>query len=118
MPVSSAVRAAAHAFLAPGDAVRFVFPAQVVLGGSVLIVVSDRAVTILSTGFWRRTKPKSVHARFPRAIRIGPVDTHLAPVFTVQGIRYEVDEEYVPVINAADAELSADALPPDPLPDL
>jgi hypothetical protein len=26
-----------------------------------------------------------------------------------------VDDEYVPVINAADAELSPDVLPPDPL---
>jgi hypothetical protein len=46
------------------------------------------------------------------------VETNLIPTFTLWGIRYEVDDEYVAVINAADAELSADFLPPDPFPDL
>ena len=102
----------------PLTSVRFLFPAQVVLGGSVLIVVSDQAVTILSTGLWRRTTPKAVHARYPRHVRLGPVEARPIPEFTLRGIRYEVDEEYVPVINAADTELSTDAMPPDPLPDL
>ena len=32
---------------------------------------------------------------------------------------FEVDDEYVPVINAADAEvIFTDSLPPDPFPDL
>jgi hypothetical protein len=118
VPLSSEVRARVRAFLPPDDGVRFVFPAQVVMGTAVLIVVSDQAITVLSTGLRSRDRPKSVHAKYPRDVRIGPVDTHLIPEFTLRGVRYEVDEEYVPVINAADAELSIDALPPDPLPDL
>jgi hypothetical protein len=116
--MSSVMRARVRAFLEPGDTVRYVFPAWVVLSVSVVIVVSDTAVTVLSTGFWGRTRPKSVRARYPRNVRMGPVETNLIPTFTLWGIRYEVDDEYVAVINAADAELSADFLPPDPLPDL
>ncbi|WP_253777693.1 hypothetical protein [Goodfellowiella coeruleoviolacea] len=81
-------------------------------------MVSDSAVTVLSTGLLGRSKPKSVLARYPRSTSIGPVDPTPIPTFTLSGIRYEVDDEYVPVINAADAENSADFLPPDPLPDL
>lgn len=96
------------------------FPAQVVLSTtpSAIFVVSDRAVTVLSTGFWGRKKPKSVLARYPRNVRIGPVEANPTPEFTLHGIRYEVDDEYISVINAADAEISADFMPPDPLPDL
>ncbi len=118
--MSSAVRARIRAFLEPGDTIRYVFPAQLVLSVSpyVMIVVSDRAVTVLSTGIWGRDTPKSLVATYPRNVRIGPVDIYLVPEFTLQGIRYEVDEEYVSVINTADAEASADFMPPDPLPDL
>jgi hypothetical protein len=118
--MSSVVRSRIRAFLEPGDALRYVFPAQLVQSATpyVMVVVSDRAVTVLSTGFLGRNRPKSVLATYPRNVRIGPVDTKLIPEFTLQGIRYEVDEEYVAVINAADAEFSADFMPPDPLPDL
>lgn len=121
MPVASAVRARVRALLAPGDDVRYVFPATLVTGSSayVFIAVSDRAVTVLSVGFWRRGVPRSVLAHYPRGTRIGPVDTKLAPTFTLGGLWYETDEEYVAVINAADAEAGPeDFLPPDPLPDL
>ncbi|WP_158887204.1 hypothetical protein [Amycolatopsis anabasis] len=121
MPVSSAVRKRIRGFLEPDDEIHYVFPAEVVGSAvpSVIIVASRQAITILSTGFWRRTTPKSVLSRNPRNLRLGPVDTQLTPWFTLNGIEYEVDEEYVSVINAADAELtSRDLAPPDPLPDL
>ncbi|WP_020672942.1 hypothetical protein [Amycolatopsis nigrescens] len=121
MPVSSAVRERIRGFLEPADDIEYVFPADV-LGSalpSVLVVVSRHAITVLSTGFWSRRRPKSVLFRSPRNVRLGPVDTQSTPRFTLHGVEYEVDEEYVSVINAADAELgSRDLAPPDPLPDL
>lgn len=55
--------------------------------------------------------------RFNRNITLGPVDLTLTPSFTLGGINYEVNEEYVWVINAADVELrSSTFLPPDPCP--
>jgi hypothetical protein len=60
-----------------------------------------------------------VWGRYPRGVRIGPVDTGAGAFFDFAGASFEVDDEYVPVINAADAEVSArDTLPQDPRPDL
>ncbi|WP_218749258.1 hypothetical protein [Rhodococcus sp. FH8] len=48
---------------------------------------------------------------------LGPVDTASTPHFTSAGITYEIDEEYVAVVNAADAEItSPQDFPHDPLP--
>lgn len=120
MPVSSAVRQQCRQFLEPDDDIQFVFPAEIVGSAfpSVIFVVSRDAITILSTGNWRRDVPEKVVSTNPRNLLLGPVDTHLVPSFALYGIRYEIDEEYVSVVNAADAELSADLAPPDPLPDL
>lgn len=42
-----------------------------------------------------------------------------APRLKLGSLVLEIDEEYVSVVNAADAETSTpDSLPPDPLPDL
>ncbi|MFJ7622804.1 hypothetical protein ACIQYZ_28825 [Rhodococcus erythropolis] len=38
---------------------------------------------------------------------LGPVDTASTPHFVVAGITYEIDEEYVAVVNAADAEITS-----------
>jgi hypothetical protein len=96
------------------------FPARIPTSvpGSFVIAVSRQSILVISTGFRSNTTPKSVWARFNRNI-LGPVDMTLIPSFTLGGVTYEVNEEYVSVINAADAELrSSTFLPPDPLPDL
>ncbi|WP_221621613.1 hypothetical protein [Rhodococcus sp. KBW08] len=50
---------------------------------------------------------------------LGPLDTASTPHFVVAGITYEIDEEYVAVVNAADAEItSPQDFPRDPLPNL
>jgi len=120
MPVSSAIRAQARRFLDPDDEIQFVFPAEVLNSAfpSVLFVVSRTAITILSTGARRRKAPEKMVSRNPRNVLLGPVDSHLVPSFTLYGIRYEIDEEYISVVHAADAGISADLAPPDPLPDL
>ena len=119
MPLSSAARDRCRAFLEPGEELRYAFPASsVALGRSMvgvapfIVVVSDQHVTVLSCEWLRRDRPASVWARHPRATRLGPVDTTMTPTL-------EIDEEYLPVVAAADAELDAACgLPPDPLPDL
>ena len=122
MPVSPAARRRIREFLDDDDEIRYVFPADVLMSASpsVLFVVSRKSITILSTGIWSRKRPKSVVARLSRRTVLGPVDTTETPFFSVNGIGYEIDDEYVAVVHAADAEITTagDALPPDPLPDL
>jgi hypothetical protein len=120
VPVPSRVRERVRAFLEPGEEIRYLFPAMALMGphlGHFLVVVTDVSVTLVSTGGFSRTRPKSVWSRYPRDVRLGPVDTSAGPRFFLGGTYFEIDDEYVAVINAADAEAaSADPLPPDPLP--
>lgn len=121
MPVPEAARRRIRTFLDEDDEIRYVLPADILMSvqPSVLVVVSRKAITVLSTGFWSRKRPKSVLARLPRSTVLGPVDTQPMPCFRVEGIDYEIDEEYVAVVNAADAEITSPRdFPPDPLPDL
>jgi hypothetical protein len=125
VPLSSAARDRVRAFLQPGEELRYVFPAtSVALGRGVgmapfIVAVSDTHVTVLSCEWLRRHRPASVWARHPRATRLGPVDTSMAPTISIGNLVLEVDEEYLAVIQAADAELDGTGrLPPDPLPDL
>ena len=54
-----------------------------------------------------------------RGTRIGPVESGAGASFEFAGAVFEVDDEYVAVVNAADAEIfDRDSLPKDPLPDL
>ena len=47
------------------------------------------------------------------------MENRWAPRFTLGGHTFEIDEQYVCVVNAADAEIGAqDYLPPDPYPDM
>ncbi|HEX3779505.1 MAG TPA: hypothetical protein VHX38_07535 [Pseudonocardiaceae bacterium] len=125
MPLSSAVRKRARAFLPPGTEIHYLFPAMSAAGGRgafgtapFVVAVTDTQVTVLGCGWFSR-KPTSVLAQYPRSIQLGPVDTSVSPTFAIGGLVMETDEEYVPVIRAADAELSQEnCLPPDPLPHL
>lgn len=121
MPISSKLRERIQRFLETGERIRYVFPAEILgsVSPGVVVVVSQQSITVLSTGIFNRSKPKGVLAKSPRGVRLGPVDTNAAAWFTFNGVHYEVDDEYVPVVNAADAELgSPDQVPQDPLPEL
>jgi hypothetical protein len=126
MPLSSAIRERCRAFLQPDEELRYLFPATSVgLGRGIvgtapfIIAVSDAQVTVLSCEWLRHHRPASVWARHPRATRLGPVDTSMAPTLSIGDLVLEIDEEYLAVVQAADAELDGtDRLPPDPLPEL
>ncbi|ANN15568.1 hypothetical protein SD37_07790 [Amycolatopsis orientalis] len=121
MPVSSGVRERIRGFLDPDDDIQYVFPADI-LGSttpSVFFVVTRKTITVLTTGYWSRKTPKRVVATTLRGHRIGPVRTETTPWFKFCGVDYEIDDEYVSVVHAADAEIMRDAAKPeDPLPDL
>jgi hypothetical protein len=117
--LSSVVRERCRAFLKPGDEIRYLFPAKVYASAPLIIVVTDSSVMLLSCSWFNRDNPKSIWGRYPRKIRLGPVDTSSIPTFSIGAHVLETDEEYVSVINTADAEIAeAEFLPPDPLPDL
>jgi hypothetical protein len=126
LPLSSAVRDRCRAFLQPGEELRYLFPATSVgLGRGIvgtapfIVAVSDTHITVLSCEWLRRHRPASVWARHPRATRLGPVDTSMAPTLSIGDLVLEIDEEYLAVVQAADTELDGpDRLPPDPHPDL
>ncbi|MFC3454200.1 hypothetical protein [Amycolatopsis speibonae] len=121
MPVSSGVRKRIREFLDPDDEIHYVFPADIFGSANpcVFIAVTRKTITILSTGRLSRKSPKRVISTTLRNHRIGPVETATTPWFKFNGIVYEIDDEYVSVVHAADAEILRDvAKPEDPLPDL
>ncbi|KZB83996.1 hypothetical protein [Amycolatopsis regifaucium] len=121
MPVSSGVRKRIREFLDPDDELQYVFPADIVgsTNPSVFFAVTRKSITIMTTGYLSRKSPKSVVSATPRNQRIGPVETSTGPWFKFNGVDYEIDDEYVSVVRAADAEIRRDAAKPeDPLPDL
>ncbi|WP_181775856.1 hypothetical protein [Amycolatopsis pittospori] len=121
MPVSSGVRKRIKGLLDPDDEIHYVFPADM-FGStrpSVFVAVTRKTITILSTGYLSRKTPKRVIGSSLRNLRLGPVDTATTPWFKFNGIVYEIDDEYVAVVHAADAEIMREVTKPeDPLPDL
>jgi hypothetical protein len=125
MPLSAVVRERCRALLPPGTEIRYLFPASAtpVVGMPFvqmpfIFVVTDKNVIMLACSWRSHDRPKSVHWTYKRNLRFGPVDTTMDPVFTFGGSSFETRDEYIPVINAADAEITRDSMPPDPLPDL
>jgi hypothetical protein len=114
MPVSAAIRNQLRTLAGGDEPIDYVFPAT---GGTeVFFVVTRSAIVLVGGGWLRRDQPRQVIRRFPRGVRLGPVETSGIPSFAFDGIRFEIDDEFVAVLNAADADLAPDsALPPDPL---
>ncbi|MEU8269252.1 hypothetical protein AB0B89_19065 [Sphaerisporangium sp. NPDC049002] len=122
MPVTAAIRGRCRALLSPGESVHYVFPVTLVGSSGVanyMIVVSDRSITVLATKVFSRYEPAAVWATYPRRTRLGPLSSGAGPTIELGGTVFEVDDEYVAVVGAADAEaFSPGDLPRDPLPDL
>ncbi|WP_119731178.1 hypothetical protein [Thermomonospora amylolytica] len=120
MPVPRQLRERCREFLGLTEEIRYIFPALLAGGGAHFVfVVTDGAITVVTTGIFSRTTPKAVWGTYPRRTRIGPVDTGAGAFFTFAGNDFELDDEYIPVVNAADAEIFArETLPEDPLPEL
>lgn len=123
MPVSGNVRRRVREFLGLTEEIRYIFPAtgSFTTTGTAqfFFVVTDSMVAVLTIGFFSKAKPKGVWGTYPRGSRLGPVEIGTGATFEFRGTHFEVDEEYVAVVNAADAEVfSRKSLPVDPLPDL
>jgi hypothetical protein len=105
------VRDRCRTFIPPGEQLRYLIPG--LCGGQVFIAVSDTVITVIWGGLLRRDNPQSVTATHPRTTRIGPVDAgSLDPVVRLGSLTIEIDDEYIPVVAAADAEISAPDFPP------
>jgi len=111
MPVPTEVRERCRRFLPRGEELHYLIPG--ICGGQVFIAVTETTVTVIYGGLLRRDNPQAVTATHPRTTRIGPVETgSLDPVIRLGSLLIQVDEEYIPVIAAADAEISAPDFPP------
>ncbi|PRY02182.1 hypothetical protein CLV72_101783 [Allonocardiopsis opalescens] len=118
MPVPAEVRERLRAFLPEGARMRYVCPIALAGGSACLyLVVADSMITLVSTRLLRPSEPDAVWSVYPRRVRLGPVETGSTPMFRLGEYWYEIDDEYIAVISAADAELGTAALPDDPFPD-
>lgn len=120
MPVPRPLRERCREFLGIDGEIRYIFPAASFGGGAgFLFVITDDQVAVISTGPVGGATPKTVWGSYPRGTRLGPLETGAGASFEFAGAVFEVDDEYIAVINAADAEIfDRDSLPKDPLPDL
>jgi hypothetical protein len=121
MPVSPTIRERCRALLPTGEEIRYLIPVTstvVPVGapfavGHFIVAVTDTTVTVLYMGMLRNDRPQSVWAQYPRTTRLGPIDTDsYEPEFRLGSLVMEVDQEYLPVIAAADSEISAPDFPP------
>jgi hypothetical protein len=125
MPLSAAVRERCRALLPEGEGLHYAFPATSLAHGRAemmadfIIAVTDTTVTVLSCRWFRRHRPSSVWATYPRYTKLGPVELYgsLCPTVTIGTLLLEIDDEYVSVVRAADAEIT-NLVPIDPFPDL
>lgn len=124
MVLNRSVRERAKEFLQPGDDLRYLFAATIVQHTfgitpfNCLVAVTDQRVIVLSCSWSSKYTPTSVYMRFPRNIQLGPVENRPGPCIDIGDLVLEIDDEYIPVVLAADAEVSGEFTPPDPLPDL
>ncbi|HEX4724831.1 MAG TPA: hypothetical protein VH333_20105 [Pseudonocardiaceae bacterium] len=121
MPVSARARQRCRAFLPPAARIDCLFPAirmpsswaRMELGAA-LVVATDTEILVLGCSAASHDQPLAVSGRCPRSTRLGPV-TDPVPTITLGRLVLRIEQEYVPVVRAADSETE---LPPDPLPDL
>ncbi|UOZ07385.1 hypothetical protein [Amycolatopsis sp. WQ 127309] len=126
MPLPAKARERCREFLEDGERIQYLIPGiSLYIRGirtraAFFVVVTDRSITVLYGGRFRRYTPKAVYDRLSRRTEIGPVEVHpsLGPVLTVAELQLEIDEEYVSAVRAANLEVSRDGLPEDPHPDL
>ena len=121
MPLASNVHDRVEALLEPGEELRYLFPASIPVGAwmvpHVLVAVTSRSIVVLYTGLLSATRPRGIQRRYPRDTRLGPVDLSLTPAIRIGSLLLEIDEDYVDMVHAADAELGEDVTAmPDPLP--
>lgn len=121
MPVSAQVRRRCQQLLGSGESIHYLIPTMSVGIGvatstyDCYVVVTDRRIVVVTGSMFDRTTPSDLNAQYPRATRLGPVELAPVPTFHLGGRFYEIDDEYIAAVHAADAELDGpDAFPPDP----
>jgi hypothetical protein len=122
MPVPADVRRLCQDLLDPGERIDYLVPVTLAWIGALpaeidcYLAVTDRRIAVLTGSQWRRGRPTEVSLQYPRTTRLGPVDFRPVPTVDLGSRSYEIDDEYVAAIHAADAELDG-LLPEDPFPD-
>lgn len=122
MPVPAHVCRQCQDLLEAGEEIGYLIPVTTVWIGSVMsgidcyIAVTDRRIAVLTGGLLHSGRPTDVNLQYPRATRLGPVQFAPAPTFRLGSRAYEIEDEYVAQVHAADAELDG-LLPEDPFPD-
>lgn len=116
------VRRLCQDLLDPGERIDYLVPVTLAWIGALpaevdcYLAVTDRRIAVLTGSQWRRGRPTEVSLQYPRTTRLGPVDFRPVPTVDLGSRSYEIDEEYVAAVHAADAELDG-LLPEDPFPD-
>lgn len=125
VPLSSKVRDRCRPYLEGDEEIQYIIPGMslYVTGMKVrlgfLVMVTNRHVTLLSCSRLRINRPKQAWERLGRGTPLKvEIQPSLGPILTVGGVHMEIDEEYVSAARAANVEVTRDAFPPDPLPDL
>lgn len=126
MPVTAKERRYCEALLDQGEQLRYVIPTLASGMGRAYsafdyyLVVTDRRVLVIAGSMMRRGRPKEIELTYPRPTKLGPLTDlgGITPTVEMGGRFFEISEEYVAVVAAADAEIDGDALPDDPFPDL
>ncbi|WP_146605031.1 hypothetical protein [Jiangella anatolica] len=120
MPAS--IRRRCQDLLGAGERIDYLIPIVAVWLGPVMsgidcyVAITSRRIVVLTGSLVRRSGPTELSLQYPRATRIGPVEFAPTPTFRLGGRSYEIDDEYVAAVHAADAELDG-LLPEDPFPD-
>ena len=125
MPLSSKVRDRCRPYLGTDERIQYLIPGMSLYVSGMrmrvgfLVMVTDRHVTLLACSRFRINRPKQIWERLGRGTPLTvEVQPSLGPVLTVGKLHLEIDEEYVSAVRAANIEVTRDAFPPDPLPDL
>lgn len=80
-----------------------------------IVVVTDRAIVVMSAGWWTGSSPKSIVARLQRATRIGPLSGLWAKA-TIGGEKVHIHKRFHGDVASADARAGSAAGAPLPPP--
>jgi hypothetical protein len=127
MALRDKLRQRAQPMLEPGEGIQSVFLVQTGPNPNLLfltylisffstykvVVVTDRAVVVLSASMWRPTFPKAVAERLPRQTQIGPTSGALWSKTGLPGEKTTwVHRRFYKDVQAADAALGPGESPP------
>lgn len=118
MALRDKLAANSYPYLEPGEQIHHIFSAQTgpnpmfsALTWLIsfwikvyIVVVTDRAIVLLSASMWRPTKPRGIYKRVTRHIVLGPV-SGLWGKMNIEGERFWVHKRFHKDVLAADMQL-------------